>query len=267
VFVCVCVCVFVCVCVCVCVCVIRRVPAALGYGHRGVHRRNYNAGRGGRSDVSACLRTCCSLYACTLTVAVHDTEIFLVQVCDAVGYAEGFSITSGVRRNIARAIPLHLQHASEEFGEEVKVFHCVDCRWCKTCNACGLCDVRSHVTFCSDADAEYERSIAMFLHATAAEGLADKPDVSVKWVHSRDLNVSDDGTIRDLEGVRVRCVWKSASWRYLCSVPQPDIVAKLLYSPQVHVYQVPSTALKAFILIYFDAFFWFLFFTRGRRTL
>jgi hypothetical protein len=103
----------------------------------------------------------------------------------------------------------------------------------------------------------------MFLHATAAEGLADKPDVSVKWVHSRDLNVSDDGTIRDLEGVCVRCVWKSASWRYLCSVPQPDIVAKLLYSPQVHVYQVPSTALKAFILIYFDAFFGFYFLPAG----
>jgi hypothetical protein len=50
------------------------------------------------------------------------------QVCEAAGYAEGFSITSAIRRNLARAIPLHLKHASEVFGEEIDTFHCVDCR-------------------------------------------------------------------------------------------------------------------------------------------
>jgi hypothetical protein len=51
-----------------------------------------------------------------------------LQVCDAAGFSEGFSITSGVQRNLARAIPLHLKHASALYGEEVKTFHCVDCR-------------------------------------------------------------------------------------------------------------------------------------------
>ena len=52
----------------------------------------------------------------------------MLQVCDAAGFAEGWSFTSGVLTNLARAIPLHLQHASEVFGEDVKTFHCVDCR-------------------------------------------------------------------------------------------------------------------------------------------
>ena len=55
-------------------------------------------------------------------------DLLLLQVCDAAGFTEGWSITSGVRKNLARAIPLHLLHASEAFGEEVKTFHCVDCR-------------------------------------------------------------------------------------------------------------------------------------------
>ena len=55
-------------------------------------------------------------------------DLLLLQVCDAAGFTEGWSITSGVRKNLARAIPLHLLHASEVFGEEVKTFHCVDCR-------------------------------------------------------------------------------------------------------------------------------------------
>jgi hypothetical protein len=52
-----------------------------------------------------------------------------LQVCDSAGYSEGFSVTSGVRRNLARAIPLLLQHAAKVFREDVKTFHCVDCRW------------------------------------------------------------------------------------------------------------------------------------------
>jgi len=45
-------------------------------------------------------------------------------VCNAASFAEGRSFTSGVRKNLARATPLHLQHASEVFGEDVKTFHC-----------------------------------------------------------------------------------------------------------------------------------------------
>ena len=77
----------------------------------------------------------------------------------------------------------------------------------------------------------------MFLHATAAEGLKELPDISIKWVQASELSAADDGVIRDREGIRVRCVWKSASWRYLVSVKQPAIVDELLFSPEVHVYQ------------------------------
>jgi hypothetical protein len=77
----------------------------------------------------------------------------------------------------------------------------------------------------------------MFLHATAVEGLKELSGISIKWVQASELSVTDDGAIRDREGTRVRCVWKSASWRYLVSVKQPAIVEELLFSPEVHVYQ------------------------------
>ena len=105
--------------------------------------------------------------------------------------------------------------------------------------------LQSFTVTCSAADAEYERSIAMFLHATAVEGLKLLPDISIKWVQTSDLHVADDGAIRDGEGTRVRCVWKSASWRYLCSHQQPAIIEKLLYSPDVHVYQASHVFLTS----------------------
>jgi hypothetical protein len=98
----------------------------------------------------------------------------------------------------------------------------------------GLCII---LTRRSATEAEYERSIAIFLHATAVEGLKELPDISIKWVQASELSITDDGIIRDREGTRVRCVWKSASWRHLVSAKQPAIVDELLFSPEVHVYQ------------------------------
>jgi hypothetical protein len=90
----------------------------------------------------------------------------------------------------------------------------------------------------SAPDAEYERSIAMCLHATAVEGLKHLPDVTVKWVQASELHVSADGILRDADDVRVRCVWKTAPWRYLCTLKPSTVTEKLFYSPDVHVYQV-----------------------------
>ena len=90
----------------------------------------------------------------------------------------------------------------------------------------------------SAPDAEHERSIAMFLHATAVEGLKDAPGIAVKWVQASELLVSDDGILRDREGTRVRCAWKTAPWRYICTLPPSAVTSKLFYSQDVHVYQV-----------------------------
>jgi hypothetical protein len=59
---------------------------------------------------------------------VNTRHFSCVQVADAAGFSEGWSATSGVCKSLARAIPLHLQHASTVFGEAVTTFHYVDCR-------------------------------------------------------------------------------------------------------------------------------------------
>ena len=89
----------------------------------------------------------------------------------------------------------------------------------------------------SAADADHERSIAMFLHAIAAVSLKASPGITIKWVAASELSVADDGVVQDGDGVRVRCVWKSASWRNLCSYQQTETVERLLFSPEVQVYQ------------------------------
>ena len=119
----------------------------------------------------------------------------------------------------------------------------------------------------SAADAEHERSIAMFMHATAVEGLKDRPDITIKWVNASELQLSDEGVCRDGDGTRVRCVWKSAPWRSLLHLfdldeasgasgqsvasdghgAQHRILRKLVFSQDVHVYQVSGLLASFFI--------------------
>ena len=127
------------------------------------------------------------------------------------------------------------------------------------CDVCGMqrtMSLAAQLTTRSAADAEYERSIAVFLHATAAEELKDRPDIAVKWVHVSELCLTDEGVCRDRDGTRVRCVWKSAPWHSLLHLldgasattessgghgAQHDVLRKLLFSPDVHVYQVSGS--------------------------
>jgi len=127
------------------------------------------------------------------------------------------------------------------------------------CDVCGLQRatlLAAQLTTRSAADADYERSIAMFLHATAAAELHERPDIAVKWVHASELCLTDEGVCRDRDGTRVRCVWKSAPWNSLLHLidgasaaaessgghgAERDVLRKLLFSPDVHVYQVSGT--------------------------
>ena len=113
------------------------------------------------------------------------------QVCEAAiaadfeifeGVRLGFCNTSGLRKGLARAIPLHLNFASEAFGTKVSTFHFIDCS--------NSSDARDDA---HGGSGDYERSMSQYVYAEAAFALKGSPGVALKWIKAADVTICNQG--------------------------------------------------------------------------